>query len=85
MNSTTIFINALGLVVQLSIPFVIVAFMAGLISGIFKVVSQIEDHAIGFASRFIGISLVIYFGGNYFLTQVTSFAQRVWGGNDFYY
>lgn len=85
MNSTTLFIHALDLVVQLSLPFVLAGLLAGLLSGIFKVVSQIEDHAIGFASRFVWISLVIYFGGSYFLTQVTSFANRIWGGKDFYY
>lgn len=85
MNSTALFINAIGLVVQLSIPFVIAGFVAGLLSGIFKAVSQIEDYAIGFASRFVGVGVVIYFGGTYFLTQVTTFAKRVWGGGDFYY
>lgn len=76
--------NALGLVVQLSVPVIAAALAGALIVGVLQAATQIQDEAIGFAGRFFAVLLLIYVAGSQLSDGVVEFTQRVWSGADVY-
>lgn len=54
------------------------------VSGVVKVVTQIDDPALGFAGRLAGVVLLLYLGFSYAGGEILSFSQRTWGGIDYY-
>ena len=76
--------SALGLSLQLMLPALIGALVGGLLVGIFQTATQISDEAIGFCGRLLGALVALYLMGGVLSAQLLSFAQRLWGGAEFY-
>ena len=77
--------DALRLVSHLSLPVFLAVLAGALLSGIFRVATQIDDASIGFAGRFAAIALLFYFLSVSLSKEVLDFAVRIWAGADFYH
>lgn len=80
----SVVVNALYLVVGLSVPILAAVLAGALLAGVLQTVTQIEDPAFGFFSRLAGAVLALMITGSYVANQLTSFTVRIWGGMDFY-
>ena len=74
--------SALQLVAYLSGIGILAAALGGLVAGVFRVVTQIDDPAIAFAGRFAGIALLLYFAAGLYSSEVLEFTSRFWTGAD---
>jgi len=77
--------NALFLLVGVSLPFLIVVVLGAVLSGMFRVATQIDDLSIGFLGRSLAAFAFLYFASSYYGPRVVSYATRIWGGSDFYF
>lgn len=82
---SVLFANALKLVAHLSIPILGAIGVGALLGGILKVVTQIDDAAIGFVMRFAALSALLMWGSSAWTQQVYQFAQRLWSAPDMYH
>ena len=80
----SLIISGFQLAAYLSFLGLCAAGIGAVVSGIFKVTTQIEDTVIGTMGRFVGILLLFYFFSGLYSSQVAEYAARVWGGTDYY-
>lgn len=80
----TLITNALGLTWHLALPFVLIAVLGAFIAGFLQVATQVQDDSIGFAGKLFAIILALYLFGAQSGASVIEFAQRIWGGAEFY-
>ena len=85
MESVMLFSAAMKLVFSLSLPLFGAVLSGAVLAGILRVSTQIDDSVIGFAGRFAGVTVLLYFSSLYYSKQVLDFAMRVWGSADFYH
>lgn len=77
-------INALKLSVHIGTWIIGAMVIGGVLAGIFRVVTQIEDPVIGLCGRFIGLMVLFYAYSSSLSKEIFQFALRVWSGTDFY-
>ncbi|OVE82731.1 hypothetical protein BVY03_00240 [bacterium K02(2017)] len=81
----TLISQSLGLVVHLSLPILLAALAGVIVVGILGAATQIQDSALSFPGKLVGVALTFYLGASYFITEVSNFATRYWGGVDMYH
>ncbi len=59
--------------------------IGAIISGVIRVVTQIEDPVIGLCGRFLGLIALFYIYADSFSKEIFQFALRIWSGADFYH
>jgi type III secretory pathway component EscS len=77
-------LHTLSLYIQLVMPLVGVTFAAGLIIGWLQSALRIEDPAISFAGRLLGIVGLFFMLQSYYAQVILEFARRLWGGKDYF-
>lgn len=78
---TSLLIEALCLVLYVSLPFLAGILAGALMGGIIRVSTQIDDPVISFTARLFAFATTVYFIAGYYSENILGFAQKVWAGS----
>ena len=81
---TAIASNALFLIIKVSAPILLVSLIVGLIISIFQTVTSIQEQTLTFVPKIIAVFLTLILLGNWVLTQITEFMNRLWSNFSLY-
>lgn len=81
---TAVASEALFLIVKVAAPMLLVSLSVGLLVSIFQTVTSIQEQTLTFVPKIISIFLTIILLGNWILTQITEFMNRLWSNFSFY-
>lgn len=75
---TAIASEALFLVIKISAPILLVSLIVGLAISIFQTVTSIQEQTLTFVPKILAIFLTLILTGNWILTQITEYMNRLW-------
>ena len=75
---------ALFLVIKVSAPILLVSLIVGLLISIFQTVTSIQEQTLTFVPKILAVFLSIIVLGNWMLTQITEFMNRLWSNFSLY-
>lgn len=81
---TAIASDALFLIIKVSAPILLVSLVVGLIISIFQTVTSIQEQTLTFVPKIIAVFLALILLGNWILTQITEFMNRLWSDFSLY-
>ncbi|MBD5392698.1 MAG: flagellar biosynthesis protein FliQ [Lachnospiraceae bacterium] len=81
---TAIASEALFLVIKVAAPVLLVSLIVGLTISIFQTVTSIQEQTLTFVPKIIAVFLTIILFGNWMLTQITEFMNRLWSNFSLY-
>ena len=81
---TAIASDALFLIIKVSAPILLVSLIVGLIISIFQTVTSIQEQTLTFVPKIIAVFLTLILLGNWVLTQITEFMNRLWANFSLY-
>ena len=81
---TAIASDALFLVIKVSAPILLVSLIVGLLIIIFQTVTSIQEQTLTFVPKILAVFLSIIVLGNWMLTQITEFMNRLWSNFSLY-
>lgn len=81
---TAIASEALFLIIKTAAPILLVSLCVGLIVSIFQTVTSIQEQTLTFVPKIIAVFLAIILFGNWILTQITEFMNRLWSNFSLY-
>lgn len=81
---TAIASDALFLVIKVSAPILLVSLIVGLLISIFQTVTSIQEQTLTFVPKILAVFLSIILLGNWMLTQITEFMNRLWSNFSLY-
>ena len=81
---TAIASDALFLIIKVSAPILLVSLIVGLIISIFQTVTSIKEQTLTFVPKIIAVFLTLILLGNWVLTQITEFMNRLWSNFSLY-
>ena len=81
---TAIASDALFLVIKVSAPILLVSLIVGLLISIFQTVTSIQEQTLTFVPKILAVFLSIIVLGNWKLTQITEFMNRLWSNFSLY-
>ena len=81
---TAIASDALFLIIKVSAPIRLVSLIVGLIISIFQTVTSIQEQTLTFVPKIIAVFLTLIVLGNWVLTQITEFMNRLWSNFSLY-
>lgn len=81
---TSIASEALFLVIKVAAPILLVSLIVGLVVSIFQTVTSIQEQTLTFVPKIIAIFLTLILLGNWILTQITEFMNRLWSSFSLY-
>lgn len=81
---TVIASDALFLVIKVSAPILLVSLIVGLLISIFQTVTSIQEQTLTFVPKILAVFLSIIVLGNWMLTQITEFMNRLWSNFSLY-
>ena len=81
---TAIASDALFLVIKVSAPILLVSLIVGLLISIFPTVPSIQEQTLTFVPKILAVFLSIIVLGNWMLTQITEFMNRLWSNFSLY-
>ena len=81
---TAIASDALFLIIKVSAPILLVSLIVGLIISIFQTVTSIQEQTLTFVPKIIAVFLTLILLGNWVLTQITAFMNRLWSNFSLY-
>ena len=81
---TAIASDALFLVIKVSAPILLVSLIVGLLISIFQTVASIQEQTLTFVPKILAVFLSIIVLGNWMLTQITEFMNRLWSNFSLY-
>lgn len=70
--------KALYLVIQASLPILLVSLVIGLIVSIFQTVTSIQEQTLTFVPKIIAVFLALMICGNWMLTILVEFINELW-------
>jgi type III secretion HrpO family protein len=73
--------QALLLSLVVSLPVLLVAAAAGLLSAIFQAATQVHDAALGHFPKFVAVTIALALAGPWMGRQILEFAVRAFGGS----
>lgn len=81
---TAIASDALFLVIKVSAPILLVSLIVGLLISIFQTVTSIQEQTLTFVPKILAVFLSVIVLGNWMLTQITEFMNRLWSNFSLY-
>ena len=81
---TAIASDALFLVIKVSAPILLVSLIVGFLISIFQTVTSIQEQTLTFVPKILAVFLSIIVLGNWMLTQITEFMNRLWSNFSLY-
>lgn len=79
-----VFEASFSLFVGIISPLIGLLLLLGLLSGVLKVATQIDDKSLGFVLKFSLVFVVCYFFAGIWGNQVANFAKEIWGSMQYY-
>ncbi len=76
--------NALFLIIQVSLPVLLVSLVVGLLISIFQTVTSIQEQTLTFVPKIVGIFLTLAMIGGWMLTKMVEFTTQLWGDFSLY-
>ena len=73
------------LVVSASLPFIVAALIGGVVAGVIRASTQIDDTIISLSGKLFAVVLVGYLLLSSSSSSVVSFARNIWDSSQFYY
>ena len=70
--------KALYLVIQASLPILLVSLVVGLIVSIFQTVTSIQEQTLTFVPKIVAVFLALMICGNWMLTILVEFMNELW-------
>ena len=70
--------KALYLVIQASLPVLLISLVVGLIVSIFQTVTSIQEQTLTFVPKIIAVFLALMLFGNWMLTILVEFMNDLW-------
>ena len=70
--------DALFLIIKVAAPILLVSLIVGLIISIFQTVTSIQEQTLTFVPKILAVFLTLILLGNWILTQITEFMNRLW-------
>lgn len=70
--------GALQMAAKIAGPLLLTALVIGVVISILQTVTQIQEQTLSFVPKLIGMALIIVFGGNWMLTELTTWTDRLW-------
>jgi flagellar biosynthetic protein FliQ len=81
---TAIASEALFLIIKVSAPILLVSLCVGLLVSIFQTVTSIQEQTLTFVPKIVSVFLALILLGNWMLTQITEFMNRLWSNFSLY-
>ena len=75
---TAISCDALFLIIKVAAPILLVSLIVGLLISIFQTVTSIQEQTLTFVPKILAVFLTLILLGNWILTQITEFMNRLW-------
>lgn len=76
--------EALFLIIKVSAPILLVSLIVGLIVSIFQTVTSIQEQTLTFVPKIIAVFLALIVLGNWMLTELSEFMNRLWSNFSLY-
>lgn len=76
--------NALYVILETSLPVLLVSMAIGLIVSIFQTVTSIQEQTLTFVPKLVGIFLVLMLLGNWMLNNMTNYTTELWSSFSYY-
>jgi len=76
--------NSLSLAAQITTLFVGAALLGAVVTGMLRAATAIDDEVISFTGKLVAVGCLIFFSSGYVWSLLIDFANRLWGGADFY-
>ncbi len=73
--------NALFLIIEVSLPILLVSLIVGLIISIFQTVTSIQEQTLTFVPKIVSVFLALALLGGWMMTKMVEFTTQLW--NDF--
>ena len=70
--------------IKVSAPILLVSLIVGLLISIFQTVTSIQEQTLTFVPKILAVFLSIIVLGNWMLTQITEFMNRLWSNFSLY-
>ena len=74
---TDVMRDAVGVVIKLGGPMLVLSMLAGVVVAIFQAVTQIHEQTIGFVLKLIVVGAVLLLGGGWMLDTLQDFTRQV--------
>ncbi len=81
---TDITAQALYLIIQVSLPVLLVSLIVGLTVSIFQTVTSIQEQTLTFVPKIIAVFLALIIFGNWMMTAMVEFMTELWSGFSLY-
>ena len=76
--------EALFLIIECSAPLLLISLVVGLVISIFQTITSIQEQTLTFVPKILAVFLSIIVLGNWMLTQITEFMNRLWSNFSLY-
>jgi len=70
--------SALFLIIQVSLPPLLVSLVIGLIVSIFQTMTSIQEQTLTFVPKIVGVFLTIALIGGWMMTKMVEFTTQLW-------
>jgi len=70
--------NALFLIIQISLPTLLVSLIVGLIISIFQTVTSIQEQTLTFVPKIVGVFLTLAITGSWMLSKMVEYTTQLW-------
>ncbi|MCM1111783.1 MAG: flagellar biosynthesis protein FliQ [Muribaculum sp.] len=76
--------NALFLIIQVSLPVLLVSLVVGLVISIFQTVTSIQEQTLTFVPKIVCVFLALSLLGGWMMTKMVEFTTQLWGDFSLY-
>ncbi len=70
--------DAIFVIIEVSLPLLLISLIIGLIVSIFQTVTSIQEQTLTFVPKIIAVFLGIILFGSWMLNTITEFMERLW-------
>lgn len=81
---TDITAEALYLIIQVSLPVLLVSLVVGLIVSIFQTVTSIQEQTLTFVPKIVCVFLALILLGSWMMTEIVDFMTSLWSDFSLY-
>lgn len=76
--------NALFLIIEVSMPVLLVSLIVGLLISIFQTVTSIQEQTLTFVPKIVCVFLALAITGGWMMTKLVEFTTQLWGDFSLY-
>lgn len=76
--------NALFVIIEVSLPVLLVSLVVGLLISIFQTVTSIQEQTLTFVPKIICVFLAIAVMGGWMMTKMTEYTTQLWNNFSLY-